>query len=201
MKINWRRLRATLKRDEGYDLNRHEVDGIDHIGYGINLEQELPDELLEYLGVEDEDDIQTITHDQADYLLLQYVAIATSDCEQIYGDAWDGLSGLRQEVLINLSFNLGMPRLKAFRKMNKAIRESEWAEAAAQMIDSKAARQTGDRYPRLAAAFENDDAKYLELDGDFSGGITEESVSENVLAGYGDEQLIRELERRLAAIR
>ena len=42
--INMARLRATLERDEGCNLEKHEVQaGIDHIGYGFNLEVEWDD--------------------------------------------------------------------------------------------------------------------------------------------------------------
>ena len=161
--MNKDRLRATLARDEGCNLKRHEVQDIDHIGYGINLENELPDELLDYLGVSDEDDIHEITQEQADYLLDSFVGIAERDCLKIYGETWKTLSALRQEVLINLCFNLGLPRLRAFRKMNAAIQAKDWAEAARQMLDSKAARQTGERYSRLAGTFEHNDERYLQL--------------------------------------
>lgn len=195
------RLRETLKRDEGFDLRRHEVQGIDHIGYGINLEQELPDELLSYLGVEDEDDIQNITQEQADYLLDFYVAVAEGDCKTIYGDIWQCLSPLRQEVLINLAFNLGLPRLKAFRKMNAAIRAEDWAETAAQMLDSKAARQTGKRYQRLARTFEMNDENYLKLDKIYDEPTVRQDLSViptgEELAGVDDHILIAELARRL----
>ena len=197
--MNKQRLRETLKRDEGFELKRHEVQGIDHIGYGINLEQELPDELLKYLGVEDENDIQEITQEQADYLLDYYVGIAEGDCIIIFGDQWHQLSGLRQEVLINLAFNLGLPRLKAFRKMIAAIREEDWTEAGAQMLDSKAARQTGGRYQRLAKAFETDVEEHLDLqelyDQPSSPVVSTETREE--LAGVDDRALIAELARRL----
>ena len=190
------RLRETLKRDEGFDLKRHEVQGIDHIGYGINLEQELPDELLQYLGVEAEDAIQEITQEQADYLLEYYVEVAEGDCKTIYGDIWQRLSPLRQEVLINLAFNLGLPRLKAFRKMNAAIRAGDWAAAAAQMLDSKAARQTGGRYQRLAQAFETDVEKHLELQDVYD----QPTVRKGGLADFSDAKLLEELSRRLLSI-
>ena len=190
------RLRETLKRDEGFDLKRHEVQGIDHIGYGINLEQELPDELLQYLGVEAEDAIQEITQEQADYLLEYYVAVAEGDCKTIYGDTWQRLSPLRQEVLINLAFNLGLPRLKAFRKMNAAIRAEDWTAAAAQMLDSKAARQTGGRYQRLAQAFETDVEKHLELQDVYD----QPTVRKGGLADFSDAELLEELSRRLLSV-
>ena len=197
--MNKQRLRATLERDEGLNLKRHEVQGVDHIGYGINLEEELPDVLLGYLGVEEEHDIQEITQVQADYLLDYFVKNAEQDCITIYGEQWESLSPLRQEVLINLSFNLGLPRLKAFRKMNAAIREENWIEATAQMLDSKAAKQTGERYPRLAKAFESNGEEYLELAEKFDTpkSSNDEVGSDRPLAGATDQELLDELARRL----
>ena len=166
--MNKERLRAALEQYESCNLERHAVptDGvdIDHIGYGINLEEVLPDEVLEYLGVEDEDDIQVVTQEQADWLFDYFIyEVAHKDAIKIYGDLFDHLSPLRQEILVNLSYNLGINKLKAFRKMNKAVLNEDWTEAARQMLDSKAAEQTGDRYNMLAGAFENDDEIWLEL--------------------------------------
>ena len=197
--MNKQRLRATLERDEGLNLERHEVQGVDHIGYGINLEEELPEELLEHLGVEDEDDIEEITQEQADYLLDYFVDRAEKDCISLYGSQWEDLSALRREVLINLSFNLGLPRLKAFRKMNAAIKKENWIEATAQMLDSKAAKQTGERYPRLAKAFESNSEEYLELSQQFDIRVAsnDEVDSDRPLAGATDQELLDELARRL----
>lgn len=199
--MNRDRLHATLKRDEGFDLNRHEVAGIDHIGYGINLEEELPDELLEYLGVADEDDIQAITQEQADYLLDYFIDLAEKELSVLFGDQWEALSPLRQEVLVNLHFNLGLPRLKAFRKMISAIRNESWAEAAEQMLDSKAAKQTGNRYRRLAVAFSNNTEMFLELDErwDHGNSPTPIDASDDAtdLSQVSDAELIAELSKRL----
>ena len=163
--MNRERLEATLNRDENCNLKRHKVDGKDHIGWGINLEEILPDELLEYLGVEDEDDIQEITQEQADYLRDYYINIAEKDAISVFEDElWESLTDLRREVLTNLSYNLGINRFKKFRKMIKAVKDGDWTEAAAQMLDSEAARsQTGERYHRLAPAFEHNDESYLQL--------------------------------------
>ena len=162
--MNRDRLTDTLNLYEACNLSRHDVDGIDHIGWGINLEEQLPDSILDMLGVEDEDDIQEINQHQADYMRDYFIDVAINDCHKIYGkDFFLSLSDIRQEVLVNLSYNLGINRLKGFRRMNKAVLAENWPEAAAQMLDSKAARQTGDRYKKLAGAFEHDDEKYLGL--------------------------------------
>ena len=179
--MNRERLRLALEQYESCNLQRHEVQGIDHIGYGINLETPLPDELLEYLGVEDEDDIQEITQEQADCMFDRFIDVAHQDAISIYGyDVFNALSPIRQEVLVNLSYNLGYSRLKAFRKMNAAVMAGDYNEAALQMLDSKAARQTGDRYEKLSAAFTTDNEACLVLPTLFDTPPPEENVNKIV---------------------
>lgn len=162
--MNKDRLLACLARDEGCNLKRHLVAGIPHIGMGINLAEPLPDEVLDYLGVEDEDDIEELTQEQSDWLTLRALEIAIGDAQAIFAACWDTLSAVRQEVLVNLSFNLGGPRLRRFKNMVAAVLSGDFETAAVEMLDSKAARQTGERYKRLANALKNNDEVYLELD-------------------------------------
>ena len=54
-----------------------------------------------------------------------------------------------QLVLVNMCFNLGAPRLSKFHKFIAAINNSEWIEAAVEMMDSRWARQVGPRAERL----------------------------------------------------
>ena len=60
------------------------------------------------------------------------------------------LSPRRRAVIINMIFNLGLGRFSQFKKMIKAIEENRYAVAAEEMLDSKWARQVGDRAIRLA---------------------------------------------------
>ena len=165
MNVNKRRLEATLARDEGKDLERHLVDGIAHIGIGRNLDgRGLTDDEMEYLGVSDEDDLHIITDEQCTYLFDNDVELSAEICYNIFGTAFETLSEVRQEVLVNLAFNLGEPRLRRFAKMIIAIQESDWEEAADEMLDSKAAKQTGKRYNRLAQALEYDDGIAFDVE-------------------------------------
>ena len=198
--MNIDRLRLTLQKEESCNLQRHEVQSIDHIGWGINVEEELPEEVLDYLGVEDEDDIQEITQEQADWLLEYYIHIAKNDCVSVFGDRWSLFSPLRQELLANLSYNLGLPKFRKFRKMIAAVKDGHWNEAAAQILDSKAAReQAPARYKRLANAFSSDDEKFLELPEAFDTPIAgnDEVEIDRPLAGATDQELLDELARRL----
>ena len=63
---------------------------------------------------------------------------------------FDDLSEEVQEVLVNMCFNLGVTRLMKFKKMFEAIEESDWSRAADEALDSKWARQVGNRAEELA---------------------------------------------------
>lgn len=60
------------------------------------------------------------------------------------------LDEVRQDVMINMAFNLGLPRLLGFQKMLVAVKHQDWEEAAKQMLDSKWAEQVGSRALELS---------------------------------------------------
>jgi lysozyme len=62
---------------------------------------------------------------------------------------WRDLSDARQRVMANMCFNLGYPRLSKFKNYLAAVQEEDWETAAEEMLDSKWARQVGDRAVRL----------------------------------------------------
>lgn len=59
------------------------------------------------------------------------------------------LDQVRQGVLLNMSYQLGVDGLLAFKKMLAAVSVRNWVEAARQMKDSKWYRQTTNRAERL----------------------------------------------------
>ena len=59
-------------------------------------------------------------------------------------------SPARQNVLINMAFNLGVRGLYGFKKMWKAITRQDFDKAAYEMLNSKWKRQVGDRAQELA---------------------------------------------------
>lgn len=81
--------------------------------------------------------------------------IAIRECEILYGEAWIGFPGEVQEVLVNMLFNLGRPRLSKFKNFNAKLMEGKWAEAAPEGLDSLWARQVGNRANRLMERLEN----------------------------------------------
>ena len=69
------------------------------------------------------------------------------------------LSDVRFDVLIEMAFNLGEQGLQGFVKMWAALRKSHYQTAAAEILDSKAARQEPDRYTELATIMRTGEAK------------------------------------------
>lgn len=62
---------------------------------------------------------------------------------------FDTLNNVRQAVLIDMCFNLGLNGLLKFKKMLAAIEQSNYFEAAAEMLDSTWANQVHDRAKEL----------------------------------------------------
>jgi lysozyme len=63
---------------------------------------------------------------------------------------WRQHNEIRQNVLVEMVFNLGMPRLNKFTKMWAALDAKAYTRAAAEMLDSNWAFQVGGRALTLA---------------------------------------------------
>ena len=77
-----------------------------------------------------------------------------SECIKLYGDDWEGFPDEVQEILVNMLFNMGRPRLTKFKKMNAALREGDWKTASVEGRDSLWYRQVGNRANRLMSRLE-----------------------------------------------
>ena len=130
------RLIKTLRRDEGVRLKPYkDTQGILTIGVGRNLEA---------VG---------ISGDEADLLLSNDIERAAADAAGLFGEDWqESFTDVQQEVIVNLIFNLGIGTFRKFRKAVAALKAGDMDTAADEILDSRAARQTGDRYHRLAEA-------------------------------------------------
>ena len=95
--------------------------------------------------------------------------LLASDIERSEGELGCIFSGFRgfpavvQEVLVNVVFNLGSTNFLKFRKMISALEGADWSRAAAELLDSRAARQTGSRYLRLARVLRTQSPEGFEL--------------------------------------
>lgn len=86
--------------------------------------------------------------DEAIYLMRRDLHDARVLCEQHF--PWFGrLSEERKEVLVNMCFNMGIERLKGFRRALAAVEAGQFATAEKEMLDSKWAKQVNNRASEL----------------------------------------------------
>jgi len=86
--------------------------------------------------------------DEIDFLLDNDIEVVMNEISVSFDWFFD-LSEVRQRVVADMIFNLGLPRFKQFKNMIAALEAGDWAEAANQMMDSKWAKQVGKRAERL----------------------------------------------------
>lgn len=92
-----------------------------------------------------------LREDEIDLMLFNDIKEAEGIARSLVPQ-FDKLGDVRQEVLVNMAFNMGMPRLSGFKKMLAALSDYDYQEAADQMEDSVWYRQVGDRAERLVRA-------------------------------------------------
>ena len=65
------------------------------------------------------------------------------------------MSQRRQEVLLKMSYNMGVPRLLKFRRMISALKKEDYNTAADEILDSDAGRKLTSRYTKLSNDMRN----------------------------------------------
>src|SRR5690606_38210 len=90
-----------------------------------------------------------ITIQQAYMLLDSDIDICLKELDR-YHPGWTAHCSARQNVLIELSFNLGLPRLDRFIKFWVAMHKRDYEAAADEMLNSLWAEQVGQRAHTLA---------------------------------------------------
>jgi len=70
------------------------------------------------------------------------------DCDILYEDFGD-LPEEAQQVIANMMFNMGRPRLSKFKGMKRGVDARDWNAAADEMVDSAWYRQVPKRAKRL----------------------------------------------------
>ena len=89
-----------------------------------------------------------LSDDEVDYLLQNDIDRVSGELDSEY-EWFAGLDEVRQDAMIDISFNLGQTRLRAFKKALAAMSEGDWGEAAAQFMDSRWSGQVGNRAKEL----------------------------------------------------
>jgi len=88
---------------------------------------------------------------EIDLMYANDIARAEKDARSLM-PSFDQLDDIRQEVLVNMSFNMGYQRLAGFRNFLAELKASNFSAAADEMVNSKWYGQVGARGIRLANA-------------------------------------------------
>lgn len=136
----WRTLlEKDLMRDEGFSQFPYMCPaGHQTIGYGRNLEH------------------RGLSTDEAMMLLRNDLSLAERELKAAF-PWYPSLPGQVKRGLINMHVNLGLPRLMKFKNMLKALSNGDYALAADEALDSKWARQVGERARRIAEMMQEAD--------------------------------------------
>lgn len=139
--MNIANLREQLKIDEGV---KYEIYN-DHLGYptfGIgHLITEADEEYGKPVGT-------PVSEERVNAVFDSDVEIYISEAKKVFPNL-DSLPAEAQEVIVNMCFNMGAPRLSKFKKFIAAVNESNWVTAGVEMLDSRWAKQVGNRAIRL----------------------------------------------------
>lgn len=87
--------------------------------------------------------------DEIELMLENDIALAAKELDRVF-PWWKKLNDARQNVMANLMFNLGAPRLMGFKKFLMYAEVGRYDAAAGEMLDSLWAKQVGARATRLA---------------------------------------------------
>lgn len=144
-----------LKLHEGLELYVYQDTlGIDTIGIGRNLKDRgISKEELDYMDIPSIDAVYEhgITEADAYYLATNDIAIVENELARAKPCVYD-LDAVRQLIVMDMAFNMGVPRLCKFKKMWAAIEAKDFDTASVEMLDSRWARQVKSRATKLSDA-------------------------------------------------
>lgn len=135
------RLERQVALDEGFSSAPYQDPlGYWTIGYGSRF----------ILGVEVTAESNQISEAAARTLLRAGLWKAALDAQELFPN-FAKMNDLRQEVLVNMSYNLGFNGLAGFRRLRDRAAELDYAGVADEMVASRWFDQVGERSRRLAA--------------------------------------------------
>lgn len=130
--MNLEALKISLNKHEGRK-NKLYRDTEGHLtgGVGHNFDQPLPEVLID--------------------LILDFdISVAVEELDRVF-PSWRTHSANRQNVLVELMFNLGAPTFQKFQKFWYAMGQNDYETAADELLASKWATQVHGRADTLAA--------------------------------------------------
>lgn len=102
------------------------------------------------IGVGRNLDDRGLRESEIEYLLSNDIYEVLAECESL--PYFADLDSVRQLVVADMVFNMGLSRFRGFIRTNAALAVHDYAVAANEMTDSKWKRQTGRRAVKLIDA-------------------------------------------------
>lgn len=121
------RLITQLKVHEGVRSKVYlDTEGIETIGVGRNLKD------------------RGLSDDEIELMLANDIRDFQEEVERAF-PWWSDMDDVRQRVVVDMAFNMGLGSLSKFVNTLAHIENGRYEEASVEMLDSKWARQVGDR--------------------------------------------------------
>ena len=148
--MNRERLEASVRKHEGYSATPYRdtrdfwTVGVGHLIHHDELRGYTPRRtlgaLFDYI-------CDPATHE----MWLKHDLAAAENDAKMFTVSFPTLSDARQEVLVEMAFQLGGRGLGEFRRLRTAIETGHWVTAEAEMLDSRWFKQTPNRAKELAS--------------------------------------------------
>lgn len=142
-----------IKHEDSRPSVYPDSEGIPTVGIGFNLTRPDAAAQLKKVGANFEKIMagkSSLTQEQINALFFTDLAQAKVSAQALVPNM-PTLPPQVQGVLTEMSFNMGMPRLSGFKKFLSHIQNKDFLAASQEMINSKWAKQVGDRAKTLAA--------------------------------------------------
>ena len=101
------------------------------------------------IGVGRNLDDRGISEVTAMQMLDEDIDIVYEELQKVFEDFTD-MPEIVQESLVDLAFNMGTPTLLHFKAAVRALKAQQWGTAADEILDSRYARQVGQRAQTVA---------------------------------------------------
>ena len=85
-----------------------------------------------------------LSNDEIDFILANDVRRVNTELVDTF-KWYKSLDTPRKDAMMDMAFNMGLPRLKQFKKSLAAMAKADYELAAAEFLDSRWARQVGNR--------------------------------------------------------
>lgn len=105
-----------------------------------------------------------LTEHDMHLLLAADLKSVKMDAVRVFGSDWHKIDTVRQEAILDIIYNLGLPHFKGFVNFIDAVKVGAWKKAASELLLSEAARQNYSRYNHVSLVIDTGDAKYFTVD-------------------------------------